>query len=122
MLTILREEPNSELNEFLKKLGYEEISQDKIIMAAKEGDKYLGVVALELKNYKAYLNTLVTETDDLILRLSLLKSLLNLADLRGIKTVYGDNTELSSYYKMARFKENDGEYTVDLIGYFDCCE
>jgi len=122
LLTILKEEPNAELNVFMKKQGAEKISSDKIIMAAKDGEKYLGVGALELKDYKAYLNTLVTETDDLILRLAIIKSLLNLADLRGIKTVYGDNPELSSYYKMARFKEADGEYAVDLVGYFDCCE
>lgn len=122
MLTILKEEPNDKLNGFLKTLGEEEISADKIIMAAKDGEKYLGVGALELKNYKAYLNTLITESDDLILRMSIIKSLLNLADLRGIKIVYGDNPKLSSYYKMARFKETDGEYAVDLTGYFECCE
>lgn len=122
MLTILKEEPNAELNEFLKKLGKSELSADEIIMAAKDGEKYLGVGALELKNYKPYLNTLVAETDDLILKLSIIKSLLNLADLRGIKTVYGDAPELFSYYKMARFKEVDGEYAVDLKGYFECCE
>ena len=122
MLTILKEEPNAELNNFLKKLGADEISSDKIIMTAKDGEKYLGVGALELKNYKAYLNILITETDDLILRLSIIKSLLNLADLRGIKAIYGDNPELSGYYKMARFKETDGEYAVDLDGYFKCCE
>lgn len=120
MLTILKEEPNAELSQYLKSLGVADIKADKIIMAAKDGETYLGVGALELKGYKVYLNDLITTDDDLVLKLSILKSLLNLADLRGIKAVFGDNPELSSYYKMARFKETDGEYSVELNGYFTC--
>lgn len=122
MLTILKEEINDNLIDFLNKLNVKQDLQDKIIMAVKEGEHYLGVGALELRVDKVYLNFLATEEDNLIIKLSIIKSLLNLADLRGIKTVYGDNPELYSYYKMARFKETNGEYSVDLSGYFNCCE
>jgi len=105
-------------NSMIKKLNREENLEGKIIMCAKEGENYLGAGALELNVDKVYLNFLVTEEEDLILKLGIIKSLLNLADLRGIKTVYGNNKELASLYKMTRFKDDGDEMKLDLEGYF----
>lgn len=118
MLTIKKEELNDKLQEFLKKLGYEDNPQGKIIMCAKDRDIYLGAGTLELKVDKVYLNFVETVDEDLVLKLGIIKSLLNLADLRGIKTVYGDNKKMESLYKMTRFKSEDDEFVLDLEGYF----
>ena len=120
MLTIKKEELNDKLENFLKEMDCDENLTDKIVMTAKDGDEYLGVGTLELRIDKVYLNFVLTKEDDLTLKLGIMKSLLNLADLRGIKTVYGDNEDLESFYKMLRFKEIDGKYVLELEGYFTC--
>lgn len=120
MLTIKKEEINDKLESFLKTNNCNENLEQKIIMSAKDGEEYLGVGTLELRIDKVYLNFVATKEDDLTLKLGIMKSLLNLADLRGIKTVYGDNEELKSLYKMLRFNENDNEYILELEGYFTC--
>ena len=120
MLTILKEEVNDKLTAFLQEMAVNENLEGKIIMAAKDAEEYLGAGALELRVDKVYLDFLVTKEDDLVLKLGIIKSLLNLADLRGIKRVYGSNPELESYYKMTRFQEENGEFSLDLEGYFTC--
>ena len=120
MLTIKKEELNDKLENFLKEMDCDENLTDKIVMTAKDGDEYLGVGTLELRIDKVYLNFVETKDDDLTLKLGIMKSLLNLADLRDIKTVYGDNEALESFYKMLRFKEIDGKYILELEGYFTC--
>ena len=120
VLTILKEEINDKLTAFLQEMAVNENLDGKIIMAAKDGEEYLGAGALELRVDKVYLDFLVTKEEDLVLKLGIIKSLLNLADLRGIKRVYGSNPELESYYKMTRFQENSGEFALDLEGYFTC--
>lgn len=120
MLTIKKEEINDKLESFLQKNNCNENLEQKIIMGAKDGEEYLGVGTLELRIDKVYLNFVATKEDDLTLKLGIMKSLLNLADLRGIKTIYGDNEELKSLYKMLRFNENDNEYILELEGYFTC--
>lgn len=120
MLSIKKEELNDKLESFLKEIDCNENMADKIIMCAKDGEEYLGVGTLELRVDKVYLNFVATKEDELTLKLGIMKSLLNLADLRGIKTVYGDNEALESFYKMLRFKESDGKYLLELEGYFTC--
>lgn len=120
MLTIKKEDLNDKLENFLKEIDCDENLTDKIVMTAKDGDEYLGVGTLELRIDKVYLNFVVTREDDLTLKLGIMKSLLNLADLRGIKMIYGDNEDLKSLYKMLRFKDADGKYVLELEGYFTC--
>lgn len=120
MLTIKKEDLNDKLENFLKEIACDENLTDKIVMTAKDGDEYLGVGTLELRIDKVYLNFVVTKEDELTLKLGIMKSLLNLADLRGIKMVYGDNEDLKSLYKMLRFKDTDGKYVLELEGYFTC--
>lgn len=120
MLTIKKEDLNDKLENFLKEMDCDENLIDKIVMTAKDGDEYLGVGTLELRIDKVYLNFVVTKEDELTLKLGIMKSLLNLADLRGIKMIYGDNEDLKSLYKMLRFKDTDGQYILELEGYFTC--
>ncbi len=120
MLTIKKEELNDKLNAFLNEINIKENLQGKIIMCAKNGEEYLGIGTLELRVDKVYLNLVKTKEEDLVLKLGIIKSLLNLADLRGIKTVYGDNNELQSLYKMTKFIKEKDEYSLDLEGYFTC--
>ena len=49
---------------------------------------------------------------------------MNLADLRGIKQIYGTNKELEELYKLLRFKKEEGRYFLNLEGYFttDHCD
>lgn len=107
------------------------VSND-IIMSAREKGEILAVGTLSLKNYKVFLDTVVPSDelkDNLGFILGLMKSLLNLADLRGIRTVYGSNPALFDLYKMLRFQKettDDGKkiYALDLEGYFtvDSCQ
>ena len=122
MITILKEENNSEIKEFFKRNGIDDLPPDAIIFAARENEKILASGALVLKNYKVFLETAVVDKDlgeDKVLLNGLAKSLLNFADLRGIKTVYGDNPKLFDLYKMLRFSKNE-IYELSLEGYFTC--
>lgn len=95
-------------------------------MTAREKDEILALGALSMKNYKVYLDDIVVKKDlceDINLALGLLKSLLNLADLRGIKAVYGSNCDMDKLYRMLRFaeiEEDKKEYMLSLEGYFTC--
>ena len=115
MLTIKREENNEEIKAIL------DCDDNTIIMTARDNKKLLGAGTLTLKDYKVYLDKIVLNDDnDLSLKLGIAKSLLNLADLKGIKVVYGENKELYSLYKMLKFKEIDGMFVLELEGYFTC--
>ena len=120
MLTIKKEELNDKLNSFLKEINCDENLHERIIMCAKDGEEYLGLGTLELNSGKVYLNFVKTKENDLSLKLGIMKSLLNLADLRGIKMIYGNNSGLESLYKMLRFASENGEYALKLEGYFTC--
>ena len=83
--------------------------------------------SLSMKDYRVFLDHIVVSgeyVEDLNLVLGLMKSLLNLADLRGMKTVYGSNPAMFDLYKMLRFKKSAGEtkkmYELSLEGYFTC--
>ncbi len=115
MLTIKREENNEEIKAIL------DCKDNTIIMTARDNGKLLGVGTLILKDYKVFLDKIVLiNEDDLNLKLGIAKSLLNLADLQGIKTIYGQNEELFKLYKMLKFKEADNIFTLELEGYFTC--
>ena len=92
-------EEQDKLIEFLASIGNKGDLNNKIVMTAKDGEAYLGAGTLELNGSKVYLNFIGTKDEDLVLKLSILKSLLNLADLRGIKNVYGNNFDLENLYK-----------------------
>lgn len=127
MITIKTEENIEKIDAFLKKQGVSEDLGQAIAMTARDGEQILALGALSMWDYKVFLDHLVLSdayADDKNLAIGLLKSLLNLADLRGIKTVYGANPTMFDYYKMLRFKPDDAEmpkiYTLSLEGYFQC--
>ena len=86
------------------------------VMALTEGDAITGLGSLSLIGYKVYLNFIHAEEP--MLCHGLAKALLNMADLRGIKTVYGNNPELTILYNRLRFQQENDEYTVSLENYF----
>ncbi len=120
MLTIKETNDKLKAREFLKSCGNQYELGDDIVMTCQENDKILGVTSLSLKDGQVYLNLLeiLSEANDISLKLGMLKSVMNLADLRGIKHIYGTNKDLEELYKLLRFKEEDGRYVLNLEGYF----
>ena len=128
MIEIKRTEDKSEAAAFLRARGNQTDISDAIVMVAKEKNQILAVGALFLKDYNVFLDLLVpaaNEEKNGSLILGVMKSLLNLADLQGIKTVYGSNPSLFDFYSILGFqKETETVYQLDLEGYFTCthCE
>lgn len=118
MLTIKESEDKALAERFLHSHGEACSLAEKIVMQCEENGKVLGVASLCLSGGKVYFNQLTTAEEDSALRLGLAKSLLNLADLRGIKTVYGSNKALERIYIALRFQKTEEEYSVSLEGYF----
>ncbi|MBQ3554424.1 MAG: hypothetical protein IJA08_07060 [Clostridia bacterium] len=119
MLTIKEVENKTIAEQFLLKKGIEVSLTEDIVMTCMDRDECLGVAALTLKEEgKVYLDLVKMIEDDLSFAHGMAKSILNLADLRGIKQVYGKNPELSRLYQMLQFTEQDGEYVLSLEGYF----
>lgn len=124
MITILKEENSETLKRFFIDNNLDAPKDDAIIFVARENEKILASATLVLKNYKVFLESAVAEEslcDKQNILTGTLKSLLNFADLRGIKIVYGDNGILEKLYKLLGFKQNDdGIYELSLEGYFTC--
>ena len=119
MLTIKEAENKTIAEQFLLQKGIEVSLAEDIVMTCMDSDACLGVATLSLKQEgKVYLNLVKTIEDDLSFAHGMAKSILNLADLRGIKQVYGANPELSRLYQLLHFREQDGEYVLSLEGYF----
>lgn len=126
MLTIKETNDKLKAQEFLKNCGNDYKLGDDIVMVCQENDKILGVTSLSLKDGQVYLDLLeiLSEANDISLKLGMLKAIMNLADLRGIKQIYGTNKELEELYKLLRFKKEEGRYFLNLEGYFttDHCD
>ena len=127
MITIKTEEDKTDIHKFLYSQGANIDLTGTIVMTARENGTILALGALSMKDYRVFLDHLVVSgeyVEDLNLVLGLMKSLLNLADLRGMKTVYGSNPAMFDLYKMLRFKKSAGEakkmYELSLEGYFTC--
>lgn len=131
MITIKAVENKELPTQFLVQNGVHADISDHIVMCAMDKDELLAVGSLSMIDYKVYLNLAVATNawkGNAGFMLGLMKSLLNLADLRGIKTVYGTNPDLFDFYRLLRFQEDttDGGrkiYSLDLEGYFtvDSC-
>ncbi len=87
-------------------------------MGVYENGQLLAVGSLELKQTKVYLNFIYCVQDTMLYRHALAKALLNMADLRDIQTIYGNNPELFGLYTALHFKPVEGEYILSLAGYF----
>ncbi len=117
MLTIHKITPEEAMTYFKKqniehKLGVEQF------MGLFADDELFGVGSIVLENDKVYMDT-VHVTDDLgELAYGLCKALLNMADLSGIKSIYGKNKNLDKLYRKLRFQEENSEFTLALSDYF----
>ncbi|MFR8975888.1 MAG: hypothetical protein ACLVG9_07805 [Eubacteriales bacterium] len=127
MITIKTEEDKTDIHKFLSSQGANIDLTGTIVMTARENGTILALGALSMKDYRVFLDHIVVSgeyVEDLNLVLGLMKSLLNLADLRGMKTVYGSNPAMFDLYKMLRFKKSAGKakkmYELSLEGYFTC--
>ena len=127
MITIKTEEDKTDIHKFLSSQGANIDLTGTIVMTARENGTILALGALSMKDYRVFLDHIVVSgeyVEDLNLVLGLMKSLLNLADLRGMKTVYGSNPAMFDLYKMLRFKKSAGEakkmYEISLEGYCTC--
>ncbi len=132
MIEIKLDENVLQAQAFLTAQGISTNIAGDIIMSAREKGEILAVGTLSLKGYKVYLDVVVPSEelkDNVGFLLGLMKSLLNLADLRGMKTVYGSNPALFELYRLLRFRKGTDEnekirYALDLEGYFtvDSCQ
>ena len=120
MLTIKEAADKRAAQSFLDSLGVSDSVSEDIVMCCEENGRILGVSSLSLSEGKVYLNLLVMEkdADEMSLKLGLAKALLNLADLRGIKKIYGSSKALENIYTALRFQKEEEEYSVSLEGYF----
>lgn len=120
MLTIKEAADKRAAQSFLDSLGVSDSVSEDIVMCCEENGRILGVSSLSLSEGKVYLNLLVMEkdADEMSLKLGLAKALLNLADLRGIKKIYGSSKALENIYTALRFRREEEEYSVSLEGYF----
>lgn len=94
--------------------------EDDIIMGVFSGVDIVGAGVLSLWGTKVYLADLKldAENDNTQMQLSLARSLLFHADLKGIKNIYVRNSEIFPICKLLRFQEADGELSLSLEGFF----
>lgn len=118
MLTIKEAEDKTAAQQFLDSCEISDLLAENIVMQCEENGAILGVASLCRKENKIYLNQVTTKQEDVALRLGLAKALMNLADLRGIKMLYGNNEALEKLYTALRFQKVEGEYCVSLEKYF----
>ncbi len=123
MLTIKKIITIEEVENYLTAQGITLSMEYQQFMGIYDGDTLIGMGSITLIDLKVYMNFIYTEEDDFGLRHGLAKSLLNMADLSGIKVIYGSNPELYELYRLLRFKEENGEFMLPLEGYFttDSC-
>ena len=120
MLTMKATEDKRRAEDFLASCGMRQSLAESIVMLCEEGDSTLGAAALCLRGGKVYLDLLVlrSDADEINLRLGLARAILNLADLRGIRKVYGANRDLEGLYTLLRFQKEEKEFCLSLEGYF----
>lgn len=120
MLTIKQEQNQDVVVDFLQKLGSDADLSDDIVMTSRDGETMIGLGSLSLNAGKVYLNHIifVPEFEDELMVQGLAKALLNLADLRGIRVVYGTEPALEKLYAALGFQNENEEYVLQLEGYF----
>jgi len=105
-----------EATAFLRARGIETDLGPLFVMCATEKGNLLGVGAVSMDAGGAKIEEVVCDEDiDWLIG----KALLNSLDLGGIKNVTLDNPKLFKLAKFLRFKEESGEYRLNLEGYFE---
>ncbi len=119
MIEVLPVNNREDIEEYIK-INNLTIPEPSLAMLVLDNGERAGIGALSLIDYKCVLTCVHTDES---LQLMLGKSLLNMADLRGIKQVYCYDESLSDISEKLRFQkqaENGKTYFVlNLEGYFD---
>lgn len=120
--------------QIIKEFGFD-ISSATVVMTAKDKDEVFGAGAIDINGDVAVFREIKIKEEFKMLGLEhgMGKSLLNLADLDGVRYVFSDSDD-ERLMKMLRFKENTAEireeaeflsdeynsfrYFLDLNGYF----
>lgn len=120
MITIKHTTDIKRAEQFLKSIGENQEIANDIVMQSCNKEEIFGVGTLSLENSKICLNKLYFTPDynNMQNKLSLAKALLNFADFREMKTIYGTNVELTEIYSALRFQKIKDEFVVNLNGYF----
>ncbi len=118
MITIKKIEDMNEINAYLQTRSIDHTFGMEQFMGMYDGDRLIGLGSIELRVTKVYLNFIHTEENTHAFNYGLAKSLLNMADLSGVKTVYGNNPDLTVLYMALRFVTENDEYMLSLEGYF----
>ncbi len=118
MLTIKKINDPTEVQAYLEKEGITHTIGQEQFMGMYASDGLIGIGSICLSGLKVYMDFLYVAEDDFGLLHGLAKSLLNMADLSGIKTVYGKCNKLQDLYKILRFQPENEEYVLSLDGYF----
>ncbi len=118
MLTIKKIDSMDEIQAYFEKEQLNHTITAEQFMGFYDGDTLCGIGSIELKNTKVYMNFLHISGGDMPLYHGLAKALLNMADLRGIQTVYGSNPDLDKLYGLLRFQKTNEEYSLSLENYF----
>lgn len=118
MITIKKIEDMNEITAYLQAQNIDHSFGMEQFMGMYDGDRLIGIGSIELSVTKVYLNFIYTEENIHAFNFGLAKSLLNMADLSGVKTVYGNNPDLTVLYMALRFTNENDEYMLSLEGYF----
>lgn len=118
MFTIQKTENQNEIISYLQREKLDLSLDMQQFMGLYEEGCLQGIGSLRLCQTKVYLNLVHCSEAAQELKPTLAKALLNMADLRGIQTIYGNNPELFGLYTMLRFKKEEDEYSLLLAGYF----
>ncbi len=118
MLTIKAIHAPEEVQAYLNKEKLSHESGHAQFMGLYTADGLAGLGSISLQGTKVYLNFVHVSGEAVELQHGLAKALLNMADLRGIKTVYGSNPQLEKLYHMLRFHKENNEFALSLEGYF----
>ena len=118
MLTIKKINNLTEVQTYLEKEGIVHTIAQEQFMGIYTDEGLVGIGSICLSGLKVYMDFLYVAEGDFGLLHGLAKSLLNMADLSGIKTIYGKCNELQDLYKILRFQPENEEYVLSLEGYF----
>lgn len=119
MIEIKKIELGSVVASIIEKFNLNATEND-IVMGVFDGPSVIGAGSLSLIGTKVYLSDLKLDesNNNTQMLLSLARSVLFHADLKGIKTVYANNEEIYPTLKLLRFKEDGNELSLDLEGFF----
>lgn len=118
MLTIKKVEAPEEIAAYCRKNALSRASGMEQYMGVYADGALIGLGSLQWEHMRVYLDFIHAADSDPALVYGLAKALLNMADLKGIQTVYGRNAALTELYTALRFKKNNNEFLLSLDGYF----